>query len=77
MKQYIEGDKEIIEFDNGSKITMAIGLSEPVPIEPQPTLQEQVSQLQQDNLILMDALATTFEQVLILAAKIDAMGGNA
>lgn len=44
-----------------------------VPITvPKSSLEE----LQQDNLILMDALATAFEQILNLEAKIDALGGT-
>ena len=35
-----------------------------VPVEPKPTLEEQVAQLQQDNLILMDVLATMYEDML-------------
>lgn len=39
-------------------------------------LETQVSELQQDNLILMDALATSFEKILQLEAKIDTMNGG-
>lgn len=39
-------------------------------------IEYQVKDLQQDNLILMDALATSFEQILALETKIDAMGGT-
>lgn len=48
----------------------------PVPVEPVPTVEEQVAQLKSDNLILMDALATTFEEILILEDKITALGGT-
>lgn len=34
------------------------------PITPQPTLEEQVAQLQEQNLTLMDALATIYEELL-------------
>lgn len=46
----------------------------PVPVETQPTLEEKVAGLQQDNLILMDALASTFEEILNLKAL---LGGTA
>jgi hypothetical protein len=39
-----------------------------------PTLQEQIISLQADNLILMDALATTFEEVLALREQITTGG---
>jgi hypothetical protein len=39
-----------------------------------PTLEEQVAQFKEDNLILMDALATTFEEVISLRADIAAGG---
>ena len=53
--------------------------SENPPIQPgQPTLsiEERFEQLQKDNIVLMDALATTFEQILILETKIDTKGGG-
>jgi len=56
---------------NGTFIT-----PEPVIIEHQPTIEEQIAQLKTDNLILMDALATTFEELLILQDKIDILGGT-
>lgn len=44
---------------------------EPQPIpQPQPTLEEQMAKLRDDNLILMNALAMTFEEVMILRAEI-------
>lgn len=43
---------------------------EPNPILQKPTLEERMEQLQQDNLILMDALAVTFEEVLNLKAQL-------
>jgi hypothetical protein len=49
---------------------------EPEPTPPQPTLEEQVAQLREDNLILMDALATTFEEVLMLREEINAGGAE-
>lgn len=43
---------------------------DPDPTLPQPTLEEQVAQLREDNLILMDALATTFEEILMLREEL-------
>jgi len=40
------------------------------PTVTKPSLEEQMMQLQQDNLILMDALAMTFEEVMMLRAEI-------
>lgn len=44
----------------------ADSFSEPIvqPVEQTPTLEEQVAQLQGDNLILMDVLATMYEAML-------------
>ncbi|OPX93980.1 MAG: hypothetical protein A4E53_00143 [Pelotomaculum sp. PtaB.Bin104] len=44
--------------------------------EPAQTLEERVTQLQSDNLILMDALATAFEEILVLEEKINMLGGT-
>ena len=65
------GEAGQIMQEDGTFIT-----PEPALVEPAPTLQEQVEQLKQDNLILMDALATTFEEILSLGAKIDTLGGT-
>lgn len=40
------------------------------PPEAKPSLEEQVAQLKEDNLILMDALATVFEELLITQTMI-------
>lgn len=45
------------------------------PIEPAETTKEKLARLEEQNLILMDALATTFEEVLTLRAI--AEGGTA
>lgn len=41
------------------------------PPTPQPTFQEQIEELKQDNLILMDALATTFEELIALRELVE------
>ncbi|NLT19840.1 MAG: hypothetical protein GXY16_02445 [Syntrophomonadaceae bacterium] len=41
----------------------------PEPVEPEPipeTTEEKLTRLEEQNLVLMDALATTFEEVLAL-----------
>lgn len=41
-------------------------LPEPEPIEPPETAEEKLTRLEEQNLILMDALATVFEEVIEL-----------
>lgn len=45
------------------------------PENTDPSLEEKIAQLQNDNLILMDALATTFEELLVLGEKVESLGG--
>lgn len=59
------GDCGQIMQEDGTFIT-----PEPTPIAHQPTLEERLEQLQQNNLILMDALATTFEEIINLKAQL-------
>lgn len=49
---------------------------EPVPNEPRITIEDKVVQLQQDNIILMDALATTFEELLNLQSQVATLQGG-
>jgi hypothetical protein len=51
--------------------------------EPRPTekiyvdgTKEEIESLKSDNLILMDALATAFEEILVLEDKVNAIGGT-
>lgn len=44
---------------------------EPEPVDSQPTFKEQLISLKEQNLILMDALATTFEEILALRAIVE------
>lgn len=62
-------DKFLVEEDTISEGNFLI-------FSDSPRLEDAVQQLKENSLILMDALATTFEQVLALEAKIDAMGGS-
>lgn len=77
---YILRDNEIeSEVGETGQILQADGsfiTPEPAPIAPRISLDDKVNQLQQDNLILMDALATSFEKILQLETKIDALGGT-
>ena len=46
-------------------------VNDPAPQpEPLPTLQEQIEGLKQDNIILMDAIATLFEEILMLGGTV-------
>jgi len=48
---------------------------EPIePHEPAETIEQKLTRLESQNIILMDALATTFEEVLALRAIVE--GGN-
>ena len=49
----------------------------PEPVEPGPvteTVEEKLTRIEEQNLILMDALATTFEELLALRAIVE--GGS-
>lgn len=78
LNQIVEGDYTITEYTVDGKSVHAIVktltpkvIDEPViPIIPKPTLEELVVQLQQDNIILMDALATAFEEIIMLREDI-------
>jgi hypothetical protein len=41
------------------------------PTEPVETIDQKLARLEEDNLILMDALATTFEEVLVLRTIVE------
>jgi len=50
----------------------------PEPVEPEPipeTTEQKLARLEEQNLILMDALATTFEELLALRELVE--GGTA
>lgn len=74
INEYIENGFRIKEYDNGTIIKSAVSSIQTPSPEPQITLEEQVAQLKADNLILMDALATVFEELLNTQAMI---GGTA
>ncbi len=60
-----EGELGQIMLPDGTFIT-----PEPEQINQTPTLEEQVASLKEDNLILMDALATVFEEILFLQEQL-------
>lgn len=73
----------IVTLENGQQMEeIYIGetkvlhpVSNNINTEKKQTLDEQITQLKNDNLILMDALATTFEEILALEEKFNALGG--
>lgn len=46
-------------------------LPEPTPSEPTETTEQKLARLEEQNIILMDALATTFEEVLALRGIVE------
>lgn len=72
LRQYIENGMQITEYTKDG-VTVSHRVETPIintPTPPQPTLEEQIAELKQDNLILMDALATTFEEILNIQLQI-------
>jgi len=66
MRQYIEGDYNVAEHDGGVIIRSLIvpeGIAA-IPTTQGPTIEEQLAQIKADNLILMDVLATMYEDML-------------
>lgn len=82
LNQYAQDGYKVTQYTkDGTTVSHAIRtlITKPVeiePIEPQPTLEQRVEQLQQDNVILMDALATTFEELIMLREEVK-NGGTA
>jgi len=63
----VEGEIQSVSGEIG-QIMQEDGIFVDAPLEPievKPTLEEQIASLQQDNLILMDALATTYEAIAL------------
>lgn len=77
LRQYIdENGLQITEFTRDGvtvsatiKQTIPVDLPEPIPIEPQPTLEEKLArmeqQLQEQALIQLEVLATIYEELLM------------
>ncbi|WP_054955004.1 hypothetical protein [Paenibacillus dakarensis] len=65
-------DKYLIEEQNIKEGNFLIFSDE----APLPSLEVQVSDLRQDNVVLMDALATTFEEILMLREEINVLNGG-
>lgn len=69
IKEYIEDGYIIKEYPDGSKEKTLISqgnLGEIITQPQKPSLEQQLEQLRNDNLILMDALATVFEEIMML-----------
>lgn len=65
MRIYIDGDYNVIEYDNGAVVrTLITEPVEPEPIEPEPP-QPTASEIQDNQFILMDAIATLYEEFLL------------
>lgn len=76
LREYMDGEFKVTEFTQDGKTVSSrasVLANLPTP-EPPKTLEERVAQLQQDNVILMDALATAFEEILML--REDIAGGT-
>jgi hypothetical protein len=64
-RQYEEEGFIVTEYASGAIVRAAKPSSiAPEPIEYQPSIEEQIGSLKQDNLILMEALATIYEDML-------------
>ena len=77
LKRYKENDLIVTEYTADGQNVYCV-VKEAIQIETDPseslpitqTLADKVNQLQQDNLILMDALASTYEEILMLKAQL-------
>lgn len=70
LKEYVENNTRVVEYTKDGE-TISHIVKTPIQVElpennSQVTLEEQIAELKEDNLILMDALATVFEEVLSL-----------
>lgn len=68
IREYEENGQLMQEFEVITDSGKRHIIRKPIPIESeQPeTLEDKLSRLEQDNLILMDALATVYEELLTL-----------
>jgi len=64
MRQYEENGYLITEYDSGSIVKDLITSNQPQEQVPQKTLEERIEELNEQNLVLMDAFATLFETVI-------------
>lgn len=80
LRDFIDGDEQVTEYTrDGVTVSHTVRTPvqteqpEPEPQEPVETIEEKVARLEQqvmnDNLILMDALAMTYEQVMMMRSE--------
>ena len=61
----VEGEIQSDIGELGQILVDGVFVDAPVePITPQPSIEEQLTEIKEQNLILMDALATVFEEIL-------------
>ena len=82
LRKYIEGDEQVTEYTRDGvtvshTVRTPIQTEQPQP-EPQPpveTMEQKIARLEQqvqsDNLILMDALAMTYEQIMMMRSEMN------
>lgn len=73
MRKYLQNNYLITEYDNGTIVKTLVSNPIKTTTSTQPTIEEQIIELQNQNIILMDALATTFEEVLMLREQLGVM----
>lgn len=62
-REYVDGNYKVIEFESGA-VTKTLVSGQEVTTDSQPSLEEQVLQLKQDNLTIMDAIAQMYEDMM-------------
>ena len=66
VSEKVEGDYVVREFENGTivKTLAQVATVVPVPTTHQPTIEERFAEVNANQLILMDVLATMYEDML-------------
>lgn len=68
----ITGRDDVKEgWDYDSSTGEFIEPSAPEPIEPKETLEDKIARIEETNFILMDALATTYEEIIMLRMQLE------
>ena len=64
-REIVQGEVQSDIGELGQILVDGVFVDAPVePITPQPSIEEQLTEIKEQNLILMDALATVFEEIL-------------
>lgn len=82
LRDFIDGDEKVTEYTRDGvtvshTVRTAVQTEQPEqePQEPVETMEEKIARLEQqvmsDNLILMDALAMTYEEVMLMRAEMN------